>query len=74
MTATTQTESNIQGTTDLGSMPCGLGASPVSPFQEAYLAPSPFIECGSCRESDRPLWWGICGWCGADEEDVVEAA
>ena len=51
--------------------PCGHGASPVevSPFGVSYLAANAAISCGYCGHADRSLWWGICGWCGAEEED-----
>ena len=74
MAATTRKEPDIQGSTNFESAPCGAGLSSVSPSQVPYLAASPAIECGSCGEPDRPLWWGICGWCGADEEDFEDAA
>jgi len=76
MAATTQKESKIEGSTDLHLVPCGhhSGAANVSPFEVAYLAPSPSIDCGSCGKASRPLWWGICAWCGAEEEEFEEAA
>ena len=44
------------------------------PLQVAYLTADAAIRCGACRESGRPLWWGICAWCGAEEEEFEEAA
>ncbi len=40
-----------------------------SPVSVPYLKPSAGISCGCCEQKGRPLWWGICAWCGADEED-----
>ncbi len=69
-------EGSPQVSTVLESVPCGRGVAPSneSSFRAAFIAASAVIECGSCRATDRPLWWGICGWCGADEEDFEEAA
>ncbi len=81
MAVSTQSELELQGSAGVspngadavgvGQAPCGHGARPteVSPYGVAYLPANPAITCGFCGLADRPLWWGVCGWCGAEEED-----
>ncbi len=75
MAASTKSKLAAKGCAAVVSLPCGPAKRTAVPaFGVAYLAPSPDVECGACHQTDRPLWWGICGWCGADEEDFEAAA
>lgn len=72
MAGSIQPEDQLQGSDRVEARPCGhdARAADVPAFAVPYLTPNAGIACCACKQLGRPLWWGICAWCGVEEEDL----